>query len=177
MGSCRGRVAVAVERHTNHSQSLRPSRSLASSFLPSFASPARQPSLVPRSSHECTPSRGHPSGGAFRAYNRPSLETQSALSPEPGPLPCNHRLCFSTATTSLSRTPATTSSLPRHIPRALPNRTIQSIIASAQPDTPVKVQGWVDLSAKACHAFWKSTTDRVSRRFGPFLVMAKEKDW
>ncbi|KAI8353178.1 hypothetical protein B0O80DRAFT_453238, partial [Mortierella sp. GBAus27b] len=71
------------------------------------------------------------------------------------------RLCVSTAITSLLGTPAATSALPRHVSPALPNRTVRSILASAQPDISVKVQGWVrSTRQQSISRFWRSTTDR-----------------
>ncbi|KAF9895950.1 hypothetical protein BX616_008479, partial [Lobosporangium transversale] len=55
----------------------------------------------------------------------------------------------STATASSSSSSSSSSSTPtlatnlRSIPPALPNKTIRSILATAVPDSTVKVQGWV----------------------------------
>ncbi|KAK3824665.1 MAG: asparaginyl-tRNA synthetase [Benniella sp.] len=61
---------------------------------------------------------------------------------------CTRRLRFSTLTSAQSgsptlQSPTTTLATARSIPSALPNKTIRSILASAQSDTHVKVQGWI----------------------------------
>ena len=61
---------------------------------------------------------------------------------------CTSRLRFSSSTSVQSgsptlQSPTTTLATARFIPSALPNKTIRSILASAQPDTHVKVQGWI----------------------------------
>ncbi|KAF9355126.1 hypothetical protein BGX34_010639 [Mortierella sp. NVP85] len=57
---------------------------------------------------------------------------------------CTSRLRFSTSTSAQSGSPTPQSpTATRSIPSALPNKTIRSILASAQPDTHVKVQGWI----------------------------------
>ncbi|KAI8351603.1 hypothetical protein B0O80DRAFT_510952 [Mortierella sp. GBAus27b] len=59
-------------------------------------------------------------------------------------------------TTSLSRTPATTSTLPRNAPPALLNRTIWSILVSAQP-------GWSqEQFSNSSHESWKGTGLRAT---------------
>ncbi|KAI8351614.1 hypothetical protein B0O80DRAFT_427822 [Mortierella sp. GBAus27b] len=152
MGSCR--VRVAVERHTNHSQPLRPSRSLVSSFPPSLFLQDNLPQSLDHHTNvvhrEATPQEecSEPSTDPRLKRNQHSHRSQDPYRVPPSTLFLN--------TTSLSRTPATTSALPRHAPPALLNRTIWSILVSAQP-------GWSqEQFSNSSHESWKGTGLRAT---------------
>lgn len=74
--------------------------------------------------------------------------------------------------TSFSRTQATTttsqvpilkpSTAARSIPPALPNKTIKTILATTEPDTAVKVQGWIRSTRQQKHVTFMEVNDGSS---------------
>ncbi|KAF9308452.1 hypothetical protein BG003_011097 [Podila horticola] len=70
------------------------------------------------------------------------------------------------ATTSQPTAAATTILKPttaaRTIPPALPNRTIKSILSSTEPNTPVKVQGWIRSTRQQKHVTFMEVNDGSS---------------
>ncbi|KAG0327281.1 Asparaginyl-tRNA synthetase [Podila horticola] len=70
------------------------------------------------------------------------------------------------ATTSRPPAAATTILKPttaaRTIPPALPNRTIKSILSSTEPNTPVKVQGWIRSTRQQKHVTFMEVNDGSS---------------
>ncbi|KAF9337485.1 hypothetical protein BG006_004512 [Podila minutissima] len=77
---------------------------------------------------------------------------------------------FSTSTRATTSqppaTPTTTILKPataaRTIPPALPNRTIKSIMSSTEPNTPVKVQGWIRSTRQQKHVTFMEVNDGSS---------------
>ncbi|KAF8983577.1 hypothetical protein BGZ46_009991 [Entomortierella lignicola] len=83
------------------------------------------------------------------------------------------RYCFSTSTSCrnnnkdqlINKTATSTIETPtkiRSIPPALPNKTIKSILATTEPNAPVKVQGWVRSARHQKHVTFLEVNDGSS---------------
>lgn len=77
-----------------------------------------------------------------------------------------HPFSSSYSTRATTSRPTTTILKPavaaRTIPPALPNKTIKSILNSTEPNTPVKVQGWIRSTRQQKHVTFMEVNDGSS---------------